>query len=368
MQFGYYMPTRIFFGQECIVQNQAEFAKWGQRALLVTGRNSARQSGALADVCAALDQQHIAWEIFDQIGENPTFAMVEAGGAAGRAFKPDMIVAIGGGSPLDAAKAIAVLAVNEIAAIQLYDGNFKTDPLPILAVPITAGTGSEVTQYSILTDAERKTKRSFAQPSLFAKAAFLDARYTGSLSRDVTIDTAVDALSHCIEGYLSRRATAVSDSLALEAIRRFGMVRQALTGNEISLATRETLLYVSLLGGMVIAQTGTTVVHALGYSLTYFHQVPHGRANGMLMGEYLRFNMAAAKDKIHWVLEGLQMKSVDEFKHWLDELFPGKVNLSDPELEEFALLAGKTTNVANTPRQPSHAELKQLLRDSLPVV
>lgn len=368
MQFGFYMPTKVLFGNNCIQQNAAEFSLWGRRALVVSGRNSARISGALADVGKALDGQGIVWELFDQIGENPTFEMVEAGGEAGRAFRPDMIVAIGGGSPLDAAKAIAVLSVNDIAAIQLYDGNFSKAPLPIIAVPITAGTGSEVTQYSILTDAERKTKRSFAQPGLFAKVAFLDARYTQSLSPEVTLDTAVDALSHCVEGYLSRRANPVSDALAMEAICRFGSVRAALDCGQYDLEVREALLYVSMLGGMVIAQTGTTVVHALGYSLTYFHSVPHGRANGLLMGEYLRFNQEVAATKIELLLSAMNMKSVDEFKCWLDALFPAKTGLTEQEVEEFAELAGKTANVANTPRQPSHEQLKQLLRDSLKLV
>lgn len=368
MQFGFFMPTKVLFGNDCIQQNATEFSVWGRRALVVTGRNSARISGALADVGAALDGQGIAWKLFDQIGENPTFAMVEAGGEAGKDFSPDMIVAIGGGSPLDAAKAIAVLSVNEIAASQLYDGNFLNPPLPIIAIPITAGTGSEVTQYSILTDAARQTKRSFAQPGLFAKVAFLDARYTQTLSPEVTLDTAVDALSHCIEGYLSRRANPLSDALALEAIRRFGSVRTALTCGQYDLDIREALLYISMLGGMVIAQAGTTVVHALGYSLTYFHSVPHGRANGLLMGEFLRFNQGVAAEKTELLLTAMNMKSVDEFECWLDELFPVKTCLTEQELEEFADLAEKTANVANTPRQPNHEQLKQLLRDSLKLI
>ena len=202
MQFGYYMPTRIYFGQGCVVQNQAEFAKWGKRALIVTGRNSARVSGALQDVCAALDEQNIAWEIFDQIGENPTFAMVEAGGAAGRKFGPDMVVAIGGGSPLDAAKAIAVLTVNEMTAAKLYDGNYAAEPLPILAVPITAGTGSEVTQYSVLTDAERQTKRGFVR--LTERAARRKSR---------SLQSAVNASAgRKLSGSSAERARTVSTS------------------------------------------------------------------------------------------------------------------------------------------------------------
>ena len=134
---------------------------------------------------------------------------------------------------------------------------------------------------------------------------------------------------------------------------------------EISLEAREALLYVSLLGGMVIAQTSTTAVHALGYSLTYFHHVPHGRANGLLMGEYLRFNDAAAPEKIQCVLAAMQLQSIDEFKQWLDELFPGKTSLTEQQVEEYAVIAAKTANIANTLRQPGHEELKSLLRDSL---
>lgn len=365
MQFQFLMPTKVVFGTDCVRQNRSELSRWGKKALIVTGRNSARVSGALRDVCLALEEEGAGWELFDQIGENPTFAMVEAGGAIGRKYRPDMVIAIGGGSPLDAAKAIAVLAVNDIPAIKLYDGHFAKAPLPILAIPTTAGTGSEVTQYSILTDDEKQTKRSFANPDIFARVAFLDARYTSSLSGAVTVDTAVDALSHCLEGYLSRRANPASDALALDAIVRFGRVRAALGGREYSMEARQMLMYVSLLGGMVIAQTGTTMVHALGYSLTYFHKVPHGRANGLLMGEYLRFNQPEANDKIQRALAALRLQSVEEFVAWLDGLFPDKVKLSEEELEQFALLAGKTVNVGNTPRQPAHDELKQLLRDSL---
>ena len=365
MQFRFFMPTKVFFGQDCLSQNQAEFSQFGKRALLVTGRNSAKVSGALDDVCNALQQQNIAWEVFDHIGENPTFAMVEAGGAAARKFKPDMLIAIGGGSPLDAAKAIAVLATNDIPPIKLYDGNFAAAPLPIIAVPITAGTGSEVTPYSILTDAEKQTKRSFSGPDLFPRIAFLDARYTESLAHNITVDTAVDALSHCLEGYLSKRSTPASDTLALEGIGRFGAAVNALRSGTVSLAERETLLYVSLLGGMVIAQTGTTIVHALGYSLTYFKNVPHGRANGLLLGEYLKFIEPVAASKIACVLHALKMPATADFIKLMNELFAQRVELTEQELEEYAVLAAKTANLGYTARKPSHEELKQLLRTSL---
>lgn len=365
MEFRFFMPTKIFFGANCLADHADEFTAWGKRALIVTGRNSAKLSGALPDLCLALDRQGIAWQLYDQIGENPSFVMVEAGGAAARKFAPDMIVAIGGGSPLDAAKAIAVLATNDMPAIKLYDGNFAAPPLPLLAIPITAGTGSEVTPYSILTDADRETKRSFSAPSLFPRAAFLDPRYTYSLSHKVTVDTAVDAMSHNLEGYLSRRSTPASDALALEALGRFGSALDSLHSGCVTAADRALLLYVSLLGGMVISQTGTTVVHSLGYSLTYFKGVPHGQANGLLLGSYLEFVEPAAPGKVRAVLQALRLASVAEFQDRMRSLFPVAPALTDAELDHYARLAAKTANIGYTARQPVHEDLKWLLRDSL---
>jgi alcohol dehydrogenase class IV len=367
MKFHFFMPTKVYLGTDCIKQNMAEFGQWGKRAFVVTGRNSARVSGALADVTSVLEQQGIDYQVFDQIEENPSLAVVEAGGQAALQFKPDVVIGIGGGSPLDAAKAIAALAVNNIAARDLYDGGFAMQPLPLIAVPITAGTGSEVTPYSILTDDERQTKRSFAHPGIFPKIAFLDARYTQTQSWEVTVNSAVDALSHAVEGYLSRKSTSVTDCLALEAIRTFGSVQAALLSGELQYEHREKLLYASLLGGMVIAQTATTAVHALGYSLTYFCDVPHGRANGLLMGEYLRFNETAVPEKISNVLQQLSLTSIDEFKTVMTRLLPSSEVYSEQEIIEFAGIAGKSPNTANTPRQPDINELQQLLRSSLPV-
>jgi len=365
MEFKFLMPTKVLLGVGCVAGNKEEFGKLGKKALIVTGRNSAKASGALRDVTTVLDEQAIVWELFDQIEENPTFAVVEAGGAAARRFKPDMIIAIGGGSPLDAAKAIAVLAVNFISASELYEGDFQAAPLPIAAVPLTAGTGSEVTPYSILTDSERQTKRSFSDVRIFPQIAFLDARYTHTQSRAVTVNTAVDALSHAIEGYLSKRSTAVSDCLALEAIRSFGRACNALVLGEFDISVREELLYTSLLGGVVIAQTGTTAVHALGYSLTYFYQVPHGRANGLLLGEYLRFNEPVVPQKVEAVLAALGLKTVDEMKVLMSRLLPSSEVYSQEELHKFVAIASEAANIVNTPRQPGKEDLYNLLLQSL---
>ncbi|MDR3589039.1 MAG: iron-containing alcohol dehydrogenase family protein [Negativicutes bacterium] len=367
MELLYHMPTKICFGTECVAKNGGEFSRWGKQALIVTGRRSGQVSGALGDIQQVLDRQAIGWTVFDQVEENPTFATVAAGCLLARQAKADMVIGIGGGSPLDAAKAVAVLAVNDIAVGGLFDGNFPVQPLPVFAVPITAGTGSEVTPYSVLVDTERRTKRSLSHAGIFPKVAFLDARYTNSLPWPVTVNTALDALSHSLEGYVSKKASLMSDSLALESIRCFSKTVPALTGRALSLEDREQLLYASMLGGMVVAQTGTTMIHSLGYSLTIFRDIPHGRANGLLLAEYLRFLQPVVPAKVTSLLGALGLRTVDEFKAMNKELLGAPETLTSHEVEEFARAAIKTPNIANTLRQPSLEELKQILTDSVPV-
>jgi alcohol dehydrogenase class IV len=367
MELLYHMPTKIYFGTDCVSKNSGEFSRWGKQALIVTGRRSAQASGALADIKQALNKQGIGWVVFDQVEENPTFATVEAGRQLACRAKTDMVIGIGGGSPMDAAKAVAALAVNDFAACGLYEGKFAVQPLPVLAVPITAGTGSEVTPYSVLVDTERQTKRNFAHPGIFPKAAFLDACYTNSLPWQVTVNTAADALSHALEGYVSKKANMMSDSLALESMRYFSRTVPALTGRSLVLQDREQLLYASLLGGMVVAQTGTTMVHSLGYSLTVIRGIPHGRANGLLLAEYLRFIQPAVPAKVDSILQALGLRTVDECKALFRELLGAPEALTAKEVEEFSFSAIQTANIANTARKPSQDDLKQVLKDSFPV-
>lgn len=367
MDFRFSMPTEILFGPECVTKNSAAFARYGSKALLVTGRHSAKVSGALADVEAALTQRGIAWRVFDGVSENPTFAQVEAGADAARQFGPDMIVAIGGGSPLDAAKAIALMAVNALPVAALFDGVYAQPPLPVLAIPLTAGTGSEVTPYAILTDDEKQTKRSIATPAIFPAVAFLDARYTASLSPQVTVHTAVDALSHLLEGYLSRLSTVLTDAVALAGVTVLAEVLPALKQGVFSPADREKLLYASLLGGIVIAQTRTTAVHALGYSLTYFRQIPHGQANGLLMGEYLRYSLPVCPDKIAALLSALKLNEVDDFSRLMTELVGSGPALSEAEVARFAAIAVQAASVAWSPRALDEAGLAAWLRASFAV-
>ena len=141
--------------------------------------------------------------------------------------------------------------------------------------------------------------------------AFLDARYTLSLSKSFTISTAVDAFTHCLEGYMANRSTVLSDAIALSAITAFGKAIPSLGNEELTLEEREQLLYISMVGGVTIAQTGVTAPHGLGYCYTYFKDVPHGVANGYFMREYLKLHSEIRKEKVETAISALGFDNVD---------------------------------------------------------
>lgn len=362
MQFKFQISTRAYFGADCVVKNSNEISRLGKRAFIVTGSRSAKASGALSDICGVLRGLNIEYEIFDKIENNPSLDTVKTGGIAAKKAGAGFIVGIGGGSPLDAAKAIAVLAVNDIEPEQLFSNAFQNKPLPVITIPTTAGTGSEVTPYSVLTRRELHAKSSFGTPETFPAVAFLNPRYTESLPQDVTVNTAVDTLTHCIEGYISKRSTPISDIFAREGIRLFGQSLRCLKSGNILYEDREDLLYMSMLGGMVITHTGTTFIHAAGYNYTIFKDIPHGRANGYLVSEYLKFNYEFAKSKIDDILCLMGVDSIDAFDAEIKTLIGNAPVLEDAEITQYAETTVTKRSTASNIRPLSAQELESIFK------
>ena len=361
MNFNYNIGTKVIFGNDCIRQNGKALSVYGKKTLIVTGSKSARESGALDDVCDTLISQGIAFEIYDRVENNPSLDNVAEGGMKARECKADFIIGIGGGSPLDASKAVAVLAANDMELLGLYGNKFKYDPLPIIAIPTTAGTGSEVTPYSILTRSDMQTKMSFGNDATFPRIAFMDAKYTESMPWEVTVNTAVDALSHAVEGYLSRKSTPIGDILAVEAIKSFGECISSLIDNRIGREIREKLLYAAMLGGMVISHTGTTIVHGMGYNLTYFMGIPHGKANGFLLKEYFNFNYDIAMVKIDRIFQLLKIRNADEFGSLMDVLLSGRPKLGREEIEKFSFITMQQRSTLSNIREVNKSDIEEIL-------
>lgn len=352
--FTYFMPTKIFAGENAVINNSAALIL-GKRAMIVTGKSSGKKSGALDDCLKVLEQNGVPTLVYDKIENNPTIESTVEGGKAAREFGADFLIGIGGGSPLDAAKAIAVYAVNEpiegsdFGMLDIFKGKFKNKPLPMAAIPTTAGTGSETTHYSILTLHSIKNKKSFSSPEVFYKVAFLDGRYTVNLPLQIARNTAVDAMCHLIEGFTDKKSSPGSDYIALEGLRVIAKHTEALKGGGLSVSDCTALLWAATLGGMVISQTGTTIIHSMGYPLTYYKDIPHGMANGLLLAEYLRRTEKVLPEKTAQVLKALDFADIEALATYLREILPCDVSFTEDELYAWT---ETTINAKNVPVCP----------------
>ena len=373
MNYKYHMPSKVFSGKDCIITNSDVFKTVGKKAMLVTGRASAKKNGSQDDVIKALESQGIEYVIFDQVMANPTIACGYEGAAFAQENNVDFIIAIGGGSPMDAAKAMALLAKQDIKEADLFNGQYSDEVLPIVAIPTTAGTGSEVTQYSILTNDAVESKTSIASELIFPKITFVDAKYMIGLPIVTTVNTAVDALSHAVEGMLSARASLISDALAKESIRYFvkcvPQLWAALAKDDLSIideaSVRDNLIQCAMLAGMVIAQTGTTAVHAMGYSLTYFKDIDHGRANGLLLAEYMEFVEKQDPQLIAEILGAMDMTKLSECKALLKQLLGASEEISTQDIAKFSAKAVLTGNIkVNCKVAPSEEDVKAIFMKS----
>lgn len=361
MTFQFYMPTRIMVGRNCLSENGGRLAELGSKAFIMSGKNSAARNGSLRDMTAALDGENISWYHYNGVKPNPSLEDVRKAAALAQGEKTDFIVALGGGSPMDAAKAVAVLAAGKVSDEALLSQRTFDRVLPLAVVPTTSGTGSEVTPYSILTNDKLRTKSFLNSEQIYPRLAFLDGRYTMDLPESITGATVIDALSHAAEGYLAVRAMPPGRALALESLRLIGeMLPLLANGTPLSLEQRDKLLYASMVAGIVISQSGTTAVHALGYSLTYFKGVDHGAANGMILAEYLRFIEKERPGETGTILRALGMETPDELEDLTGAIL-GRLSLDMREISRFASIAIRAGNILNTCPKPSEEDLIRIL-------
>lgn len=364
--FQYFMPTKMFFGENCIVENWAAWRKLGKKALIMTGKHSAKANGSLEDVITALTKCNKTYVVFNEVEENPSLETVMKAADLGKEEKVDFLVAIGGGSPMDAAKSTSILIENPgMDPMDLYSENKTLSYLPLIAIPTTAGTGSEVTPYSILTLHAKETKASIKQ-RVFPDFAFLDAKYMMGLSPKVTANTAIDALSHLIESYMSTRSNFLSERLVESGLMIFRDCMDALQKQEYSLEIREKLLLTSSIGGMVISQTSTSLPHLLGYNLTYHKNIPHGRANGLVMKAYLE--LIPDQEKVTKMLSFMGLSSLQEMQAFFDAVLKSDEVFTDKELRQYAEFSGNDSyKLTSFPGKVTVDDLYQIYKKSLVV-
>ena len=309
--FEFHLPTEICFGNS-IIEHISEKAKaLGTRCLLVAGA-MAKNSGALQLVEEQLKKAGLECVLFDEVEAQPREKTIEKGGELAKDQKCEFVVGIGGECPMDAAKLIAMLATNEFP-LNHYFGKDKVEnaALPVVAVPLTAGSGSEVTPFSsVTTENDFLDIEIIHSPLIYPKMAFVDPRLTLSFPSAVTVNNGIDALVHAIESIVSENSHPLVDIVAIESMRFIDEYLTRVLDEPQNINLRSKLSYASLLSGLAIGQTGLGLIHQMGFPLTLEMGVAHGRANGLLLPGVCEWFLNRVPHKFDAVEKGLGIKPV----------------------------------------------------------
>lgn len=304
--YTFLMPTKVESGVNSSVRTGELIQPLVQNKVLVVTDKGIRAAELIDWILRSLEKQGIKYDIFDEVEPNPSAETIHQGLDVLRETHSDAVLAVGGGSSIDTAKGIAVMATNE-GHILDYEGVGKVQhqPLPIIAVPTTAGTGSEVTASTIVTNKKTLFKAAIISPHIFPKLAILDPVLTLSCPRDITAATGMDALTHAIESYTSKTATPVSEALALQAMKLISqsLLKAYFVGTDIH--SRNTMLTASMLAGFAFSQSRLGNVHAISQSFGGVFNIPHGIANATLLPFVLKFNLPACPEKMRDIAEAL---------------------------------------------------------------
>jgi alcohol dehydrogenase class IV len=357
--FVHFAPTRVIAGQGSLDRLSEEVGQLGRKCLIVSGRRSARLSGLLGRVTDLLASKKIEYALFDQVEPNPTTGTVRDGADMARSEKVRWMLGIGGGSALDAAKAIALMAVNE------------NPPFPVAAVPTTSGTGSEVTAASLITDVKAGDKLGLVLPELFPQVAILDPALTLTMPENVTVDTGLDALCHAVESWFSRRRSPCTDLLAQEAIRRIVRSLPIARKDPENLGARSDMHLAATLSGMAIANTGTLVPHALGYPVTVRYGLSHGRTTALLIPAFLEKMQAFEPERVEKAGEllGERENPPLAMRLFIESLgVPprlGAYGIREKDAEPFSRLAQAKKHVKNSMGEWTENLLQDVFKESI---
>lgn len=290
------IPNHTVVGTNVLSEAAPLLKKMGNKAFIVTGRHVA-VSDMMKQLTALLDENGIDCVIFDGITGEPTDTMIENGVEMLKSSGCDSIIGIGGGSPLDSAKAIAAMAVNE-GSIADYNGKEITgEILPLAAIPTTAGTGSEATKFTVITDSEKGIKMLLKGDVLVPKLAIVDSSFTVGAPKSVTSATGLDALTHAVEAYTSRKAFSMTDTLAVSAVKRIMKYLPIAYREPDNSLAREQMSIAALEAGICINNSSVTIVHGMSRPIGALFHVPHGMSNAMLLKECLSFAVSGAYEK-----------------------------------------------------------------------
>jgi alcohol dehydrogenase class IV len=372
----FHMPARLYFGPGEIGNLKlivSEYFK-AETPVLITDKGIAA-SGLLEKILPLLP----GIKVFDQIQANPKSDTINEIALELRERKPDLIIGLGGGSPLDAGKALALLAANS-GNIEDYEGKekYKNDPLPFLAIPTTCGTGSEVTWVSVITDVKRKFKMSIKGPKMYPAASIVDPDLIKTLPKMIIASTGLDALTHAVEAYLSIPATLITDINADKAVQLIlGAIEGAYKDIENNHQDRENLMYGSTIAGFAFGNSDVTAVHCISESIGALYDIPHGVANSIFLPHVLAYNLPACSGKMaklarmNGIDESDDYKAGEKFIEMIRELslrlqIPlfRDLNIGRDQFEKIAEMSFQNNSNPSNPRSLEREDYLKILKNA----
>lgn len=288
MSREFFIPKKILSGDGALGSLSELITECGKKALIVTGKN-VRQLPCFTALCDMLTQSSVDFAVFDGITGEPDDIMIESGAKLYRKEGCDFLIAIGGGSPIDSMKAIAVNVSGEKGICDYYGEVIDLKLPKMIAIPTTAGTGSEATQFTVITDTKRDIKMLLKGAALVPDIAVVDGTLGVSAPKTVTANTGLDALTHAVEAYTSRRAQPLTDSVCLSAIKRLFKYLPKAYENGNDLTARNETAIAALEAGIAINNSSVTVVHGMSRPIGALYHVPHGLSNAMLLYKCMSF-------------------------------------------------------------------------------
>jgi len=365
-----------YFGQGAIQEIVNEIKNRHFKKALVTSTPDLFEFKVATKVTDLLDAAGIAYEVYDGIKPNPTIENVTAGVEACKASGADVIVAVGGGSPIDTSKAIATIITNpEFADVRSLEGlaPTKNPCLPIIAVTTTSGTAAEVTINYVITDVEKNRKFVCVDPHDIPIVAIVDPDMSASMPTGLCAATGMDALVHAVEGYITKGAWELTDMLHLKAIEIIGRsLRSAVAGDY---AGREAMSLGQYIAGMGFSNVGLGIVHSMAHPLSAVYDIPHGKACAMLLTAVLKFNAPATGEKYREIARVMGVPNVDAMdeatyrqaaidviQKLADDVgIPKSLSEAGVKREDIPFLAESAFNDACTPGNPRDASLEEII-------
>ena len=381
--YAIFLPSNLIFGVGTVEKVGEKTKELGKsRALIITDKGIVG-AGLLERVLTPLEQAGVQAHIFDQIEPNPRDHTVVKAFEFGKKKKCELIIGLGGGSPIDAAKAVGVLMSNPGPLQDYLRGTAVKNPLPpLIAIPTTAGTGSEVTQFSVVTDTERSFKTGIGSPLLMPKVAIVDPSLMESMPPSLAAATGMDALTHAIEAFVSVNSQPFSDAMALHAIRLIGAYLRPSVANGSDQEARSQMAIASTLAGVAFSNAGVGLVHAMSHPLGGRFDVPHGVANAILLPFVMQFNLIARLERFGQVAQtlgekveelsavGAGKKAVEAVRQLSADIgIPGHLSGVSVKAEGLPLAAADALNmkraISCNPRVVKQEEIEKLYREAL---